>query len=139
MPAPQFLTNNPMMVKLDDLLEKMSEVNVHLSSLELKHDKFEQFMMEKNESDSLIKENFNLLSNQSVELKKDVVHHSLLIQQHENMFIKLIIPMFEDLFRLIAMQNHDRKGNPLDADLKIKLERYLIQMKKAKEGKQFTN
>jgi hypothetical protein len=139
MPAPQFLTNNPMMVKLDDLLEKMSEVNVHLSSLELKHDKFEQFMMEKNESDSLIKENFNLLSKQSVELKKDVVHHSLLIQQHENMFIKLIIPMFEDLFRLIAMQNHDRKGNPLDADLKIKLERYLIQMKKAKEGKQFTN
>lgn len=139
MPAPQFLTNNPMMVKLDDLLEKMSEVNVHLSSLKLKHDKFEQFMMEKNESDSLIKENLNLLSKQSVELKKDVVHHSLLIQQHENMFIKLIIPMFEDLFSLIAMQNHDRKGNPLDADLKLKLERYLIQMKKAKEGKQFTN
>jgi hypothetical protein len=47
MPAPQFLPNNPVMIKLDDLLEKMSEVNVHLSNLKLKHDKFEQVIMEK--------------------------------------------------------------------------------------------
>jgi hypothetical protein len=53
--------------------------------------------------------------------------------------MELIVPMFEDLFGLIAMQNHDKKGNPLDADLKLKLERYLIQMKKSKEGKHFTN
>ncbi|CAF1684360.1 unnamed protein product [Rotaria magnacalcarata] len=32
------------------------------------------------------------------------------------------------------MQNCDRKGRTLDADLKVKLERYLIQMKKTKEG-----
>ncbi|CAF5192434.1 unnamed protein product, partial [Rotaria magnacalcarata] len=33
------------------------------------------------------------------------------------------------------MQNCDSKGRTLDADLKVKLERYLIQMKKAKEAK----
>ena len=49
--------------------------------------------------------------------------------------MKLIIPMFDDLFGLIASQNQDKKGNILDADLKVKLERYRIQMKKAKEGK----
>jgi hypothetical protein len=128
-----------MIIKLDDLLEKMSEVNTHLSNLKLKYDKFEQFMMEKNESDSMIKDNLNLLSKQSSELKTGVTQHSLLIQRHDNIFVKLIIPMFEDLFGLISKQNQDRKGNPLDADLKLKLERYLIQMKKAKEGKHFSS
>jgi hypothetical protein len=55
------------------------------------------------------------------------------------MFIKVLFPMFEDLFTVIAAQNHDKKGNPLDADLKCKLDRYLVQIKKAKEGKHFTN
>jgi hypothetical protein len=73
-------------------------VNNRLSSLELKYNNFEQFMIEKKESDSLVKENLNLLSKQSVELKKDVVHHSILIERHENLFLKLIVPMFEDLF-----------------------------------------
>ncbi len=73
-------------------------MNNRLSSLELKYNNFEQFMIEKKESDSLVKENLNLLSKQSVELKKDVVHHSILIERHENLFLKLIVPMFEDLF-----------------------------------------
>jgi hypothetical protein len=137
--APQFIQSNSMIIKLDDLLEKMSEVNTHLSNLKLKYDKFEQFMMEKNESDSMIKDNLNLLSKQSSELKTGVTQHSLLIQRHDNIFVKLIIPMFEDLFGLISKQNQDRKGNPLDADLKLKLERYLIQMKNAKEGKHFSS
>jgi hypothetical protein len=55
------------------------------------------------------------------------------------MFTKLLIPMFEDLFSVIASQNHDKRGNPLDADLKYKLERYLMQVKKAREGKHFSN
>ncbi|CAF2970823.1 unnamed protein product [Rotaria sp. Silwood2] len=142
MPMPQFVPTNPnytMLTKLDDLLGKITEVNNHLSNLELKYNNFEQFMIEKKESDLLIKENLNLLSNQSVEFKKDLVHHSLLIERYENLFMKLIVPMFEDLFGLIASKNQDKKGNILDPDLKLKLERYLIQMKKAKEGKYSTN
>ncbi|CAF2262242.1 unnamed protein product [Rotaria magnacalcarata] len=136
MPRPQYLPtnhNNTMLTKLDDLLGKITEVNNHLSNIESKYSKFEQFMTEKQESDLLVKENLNLLSKESVEFKKDLVHHSLLIERHDNLFIKLIIPMFEDLFGLIASQNQDKKGNILDIDLKLKLERYLIQMKKAKE------
>ncbi|CAF0913260.1 unnamed protein product [Rotaria sordida] len=142
MPMPQFLPTNPnntMLTKLDDLLGKITEVNNHLSNLELKYNRFEQFMTEKKENDLLVKENLNLLSEQSVEFQKDLVHHSLLIERHENLFMKLIIPMFEDLFGLIASQNQDKKGNILDPDLKLKLERYLIQMKKIKEGKYSIN
>ncbi|CAM4823673.1 unnamed protein product [Rotaria magnacalcarata] len=142
MPRPQYLPtnhNNTMLTKLDDLLGKITEVNNHLSNIESKYSKFEQFMTEKQESDLVVKENLNLLSKQSVEFKKDLVHHSLLIEQHDILFIKLIIPMFEDLFGLIVSQNQDKKGNILDIDLKLKLERYLIQMKKAKESKYSTN
>jgi hypothetical protein len=99
-----------MIIKLDDLLEKMSEVNAHLSNLKLIYDKFEQFMMEKNESDSIVKDNLNLLSKQSSELKTGVTQHSLLIQRHDNMFVKLIIPMFEDLFGLISEQKRKSTG-----------------------------
>lgn len=131
--------NNNMLNKLDELLGKIKEVNNHLSNLESKYNKFEQFMIEKKENDLLVKENLNLLSKQSTEVKNELVHHSLLIERHENLFMKLIIPMFEDLLSLIASQNKDRKGNIVDADLKLKLELYLIQMKKSKEGKAHTN
>lgn len=124
-----------MLTKLDELLGKITEVKNHLANLESKYNSLEQFMIEKKENDLLVKENLNLLSKQSTEFKKELTHHSLLIERHENLFIKLIVPMFEDLFGLIASQNKDTKGNILDADLKLKLERYLIQMKKTKEGK----
>ncbi|CAF4242444.1 unnamed protein product, partial [Rotaria sordida] len=142
MPMPQFLPthpNNTMLTKLDDLLGKITKVNNHLSSLELKYNNFEQFMNEKKENDLLIKQNLNLLSKQSVGLKKDLVQHNLLIERHEKFFMKLIVPIFEDLFGLIASQNQDKKGNILDPDLKLKLERYLTQMEKAKEGKYYIN
>ncbi|CAF1074271.1 unnamed protein product [Rotaria sordida] len=88
MPIPQFLPtkpNNTMLTKLDDLLGKITEVNNHLSNLELKYNNFEQFTAEKKENDLLVKENLNVLSKQSVEFKKDLVHHSLLIERHENL------------------------------------------------------
>jgi hypothetical protein len=136
-PAHQTTTISPMMMKLDDLIIKMSEVKDHLANLTLKHDKFEQFMLEKNQNDERVKENLEVLYKCAHDVKKDVVHHSLLIERHENIFMKLLFAMFEDLFNVIAAQNQDKKGNPLDADLKLKLERYLIQMKKAREGKHY--
>ena len=60
------------------------------------------------------------------------------IQHHDNLFKKLIIPILDDLFGLFVAQNLDKNEKPLDADLKVKLERYHTQMKKAKEGKEFT-
>ncbi|CAF1573779.1 unnamed protein product [Rotaria magnacalcarata] len=136
MSMPQHLPsnlNNTMLNKMDDLLGKITELNNHFANLELKYSKFEQFMIEKNTIDSSVKQNLNLLSQHSTDLKKELVHHNLLIERHENLLVKLITPMLEDLFELISSQNQDKKGNVLDADLKVKLERYLIQMKKAKE------
>jgi hypothetical protein len=137
LPAPQAFENNPIMMKLNDLIGKISEVKDHLTNLTLKHDKFEQFMLEKIQNDEHIKESIDLLSKNALVLKKDVVQQNLLIERHDNLFSKLLFPMFEDLFAVIPAQNQDKRGNPLDADLKCKLERYLIQMKKAREGKHF--
>jgi hypothetical protein len=134
--APQI---NPMMNKLDDLISALSEIKMQLVNVEVKQNKVEQFILEKEKNDELMKQNLNELSIRQQELKKDVVQHSLFIDRHENLVVKLIIPMFQDLFTLISSQNLDRKGNVLDADLKSKLERYLIQMKNAKQGKHFTN
>lgn len=138
LPLPHYSSsnlNNSMVNKLDNLLGKITELKNHLVNLESKYNKFEQFMIEKKEYNSSIKENLNLLSKHSVDFKKDLVHHSLLIDRYENLFVKLIIPMFEDLFGLISAQNQDKKGNTLDADLKVKLKRYLIQVKQEKYGK----
>ncbi|CAF3804835.1 unnamed protein product [Rotaria sp. Silwood1] len=134
LPVAQNSSSNHMLNKLDNLLAQIAEVNVHLSNLKVKNDKIEQITLAKNDSDILIKENLNLLSKQSMELKKEVIVNNLKVERHEKMFTKLIIPMFEDFFSFITIQNCDSKGRTLDADLKLKLERYLIQMKKAKEG-----
>lgn len=123
---------------MTNLINKLSEVKDHLANLEIKHDKFEEFILQKSRNDEAIAKNVNDMTNNYINLKKDVVQHSLFIDRHENLFCKLLIPMFEDLFSLIAAQNCDRKGNPLDADLKYKLNRYLVQMKKATEGKQIS-
>ncbi|CAF4562891.1 unnamed protein product, partial [Rotaria magnacalcarata] len=75
----------------------------------------------------------DVLTKREQELNADLIQHNLFIEKHENLFKKLLIPMFEDLFGLIAAQNQDKKGNTLDADLKCKLERYLVQLKKTRE------
>ena len=51
---------------------------------------------------------------------------NVLIQRHEIMFTKLLTAMFADLLSIITSQNCDKKGNPLDADLKCKFDRYFI-------------
>ncbi|CAF4513712.1 unnamed protein product [Rotaria socialis] len=105
-----FNSNNPMMIKLDDLIEKMTEVKEHLATLAINNEKFEQFIQDKNQHDDLTKQQIDSLLNNDNAIKKDLVQHSLLIERHENMFIKLLIPMFEDLFTLIAGQNQDKRG-----------------------------
>ncbi|CAF1218164.1 unnamed protein product [Adineta steineri] len=114
LPTPQVPVINPMMNKLDDLIGKLSEVKDHLANLSSKYDKFEEFMKDKNQNDEHIKENLATLSNYSSELKKNVIHNSLLINRHENLFIKLILPMLEDVFSLFAAQIIDKQGNSLD-------------------------
>ncbi|CAF3762056.1 unnamed protein product, partial [Rotaria sordida] len=133
LPTAQVLTNNPMMIKLDDLMTKMSEIKDQISNVALKYEKFEQFILEKNQNDKRIEEHLDTVTKNTVALKKDVVQHSLSVERHENLFMKVLLPIFEDLFTVICTQNQDKKGNPLDADLKYKLERYRVQMKKASE------
>jgi len=96
-------------------------------------------MILKNQTDENVKADLIILSTNQDNLKKDVVQHSLFIDRHENMFNKLLVPILEDICSFITAQNIGNKGRVLDADLKCKLERYCIQLKKAADGKHFTN
>ncbi|CAF4209837.1 unnamed protein product [Rotaria sordida] len=96
-PKSSTLSINPMMVKLDELINKLSEVKNHLTNLEAKYDKFEQFILEKYCNDEIITKKVNDISNNHMDLKKNGVQQSLYIDRHENLFCKLLILMFEDL------------------------------------------
>ena len=101
------LPNSPMLAKLDELVNKLSEVTNHLTNLEVKQDKFEHYILEENRIDENVTKNIDNVSNNQIKLKKDVTQHSLYIERHENMFCKLLIPMFEDLISFIAKLNYD--------------------------------
>lgn len=137
-PPPQSSSSNVMMGKLNDVFDKLSEVNTHLLNLQSKYDRFERFMMEKNETDASLQENLRVLSSQSSELKKDMVHNDRILNQHNNVLTELLLPMLEELVDLVLMQNQDKNKKSLNADLKSKMERYVIQLRKAKEGEQFS-
>ncbi|CAF5188505.1 unnamed protein product, partial [Rotaria magnacalcarata] len=72
LPAPQAL-NNSVMMKLDELMTKITDVKDHLAILSSKHDKFEQFMIDKTQQDELVKQQMDLLQKNDHELKKDLV------------------------------------------------------------------
>ncbi|CAF3779791.1 unnamed protein product [Rotaria sordida] len=135
LPSTQAQLNNPMMSKLDDLIGKINDVKDHLASLTLKYDKFEKFMVEKAKHDIHVSHQIDTLSANDQEFKKDLLNHHMLLGRHENFFTKLFIPILEEVFSWMAVQNQDKKGNTLDADLKCRLERYVVQMRKTREGK----
>ncbi|CAF1525321.1 unnamed protein product [Adineta steineri] len=130
---------NPMMKKLDELMNTMSEMKNQLASFEAKQNTIEQFIIAKQEGDNLIKQNLDELSKHQFDLKKEVTHHGLFIDRHENLFMNLSIPFFQDIFTFISSLNKDKKGNTLDTDLKGKIEHYLMQMKNVQEGKTLLN
>ncbi len=66
------------MMKLNDLIGKISEVKDHLANLALKNDES-------------VKESIDVLSKNAFGLKKDVVQQNILIERHGNMFSKQII------------------------------------------------
>ena len=128
---------NPLVIKLDRLLQKVEEVDDHILKLNSKHDTFEQYMLTKNKRDDEVTKTLQNLSGDVTNLTTDVAQHSVLLKRHENLFVKLLIPTIEETLSVISAQNHDKKGNSIDADLQCRLNRYLVQLKKATEGKQF--
>ncbi|CAF4029044.1 unnamed protein product, partial [Adineta steineri] len=126
---------NPMMKKLDELMNTMSDMKNQLASFEVKQNTIEQFIIAKQEGDDLIKQNLDALAKNQFDMKKEVTHYGLSIDRHENLFMKLSIPIFQDVFTFISSLNQDKKGNTLDTVLKSKIERYLMQMKNVQVGK----
>lgn len=125
--------NNPILNKLDDLVSKLSSLQGQLSNLEMKHDKFEQFMLSKNQSDKSFQESLDKISVEHDLLKNTISQVSVSIDHHENLFLKLIFPLFDDLCIFIS-QIMPSRNKPIDADVRSKFERYRILMNKAIDG-----
>lgn len=126
--------NNTIMNKLDSLISKLSDVQSQLSSLETKHDKFEQFIMTKNRSDKLLQDSVDKISSEHNTLKNTVSQINSSIDYHENIFLKLIFPLFDDICTFIS-KNKSPKNKLFDADMKCKIERYRLLINQAIEGK----
>ena len=132
---PQPSWNKPMMDKIDDLLNKIGHVNAQLENISHKHDRFEKFMNERIQRDETMDQQIQDILTNSKEYKKNQDQMKTYVERHENIMMKLVLSMFDDLFSLISSLNQDKKGNTTDSDLRSKLESYLSQVKKTREGK----
>ena len=130
-------SENSLVTKLDRLLQKVEVMDDHILKLNSKHDKFEQYMLTKNQHDDVVTASLTNLSVDVTNVTKDVALHSVLLKRHENLLVKLFIPTIEEILSVFSAQNRDKKGHFIDADLHCRLDRYLVQLKKATEGNQF--
>ena len=135
--VPQSSTNIDMLKKFDDLITKISEVKDHLASLSLKHENFEKFIEAKNQSDQILKQNLNYVSQTSKNITDDVLILRSKIDRQENIIDRLMIPMFTELFQLFISQMSSVLDNTIYSTVKQNMDRYLTQMQKVRTGKHF--
>lgn len=126
--------NNSITNKLDDLISKLSSVQSQLSNIKVKHDKFEQFMLSKNQSDEQFQTAIDKITANEISLNEIIFQNRLLIDHHENLFLKLIFPLFDDICSYLTQPTNSRIKST-NIEMKTKLERYRTLMTKAIEGK----
>jgi hypothetical protein len=129
--------NTDMMKKLDDLINKISEVKDHLTSLTLQHEKFEKFIIDKNQNDEILIQNLNRVTQTTKSITEDVIFLRSKFVRHENIIERLMIPMFIELFQLFITQMSNVIDDTNYSNVKHKLDRYLKQMQQVRDGKHF--
>ena len=129
--------NNSIINKLDDLISRLSSVQSQLTNLETKHDKFEQFMNSKIQSDKVLQDSMNKMLSEHVHFNDKISQINLSIDHHENLSLKLIFPLFDDICCFISHTTNPKNKSP-DANIKSKIDRYRLLINKAIEGKKLS-
>ncbi|CAF3358030.1 unnamed protein product [Rotaria sp. Silwood2] len=136
--------DSPMISKLNDVITGLAQVNVTLGKLCETNSKFEQFMVVKNAHDMKIIDEIEHLKSNDKKFETDLVllntkshKHDNLMKQNEEILKQLLLPVLDDILKIIGVMNKDNSGRPLDADVRSRFELYRAQVAKASESKIF--
>ena len=142
--APWSNNGNSLDSKLNVLLSGLTQANETLSKLCESNKHFQQFIIEKNESDRKIINELNNIKSYNSNIEADLLvikekHQEFdkSIKTQDIMFKQFLFPMFDDILKFISEINVGVNGRSLDADLKSKLERFRAQVSNAMAGKCF--
>ncbi|CAF1511537.1 unnamed protein product [Rotaria sordida] len=136
-PSPYSITNNSMINKIDELISSVRKVNDTLEKFSKKNDEFELFMNNKIKNDEILSTKIDHLIENDVEFKKNIIQHEIKITRHENIFIKLILPMIDEISKYLSIINIDKKGGTLDADFQVTINRMRVQLENVTQNKNF--
>ncbi|CAF4451862.1 unnamed protein product [Rotaria magnacalcarata] len=128
---------NSMVTKIDKLVNSMHQVNTLLEKIATKHDQFEEFMLDKIESDKIISNKIGNLHQANKDLSANITQHEIKILTHENICTKVIFPLLEEISTFITNINTDKYGKSLDADCMVKINRMRSQMNNTRTSKDF--
>ncbi|CAM4823026.1 unnamed protein product [Rotaria magnacalcarata] len=136
--------DNPMMSKLNDVINGLAQVNVTLGKLCETNRKFEQFIVDKNVHDMMIIKEIEHLKildkkfeNDLILLNTKTITQDNLTKRNDDILKQLLLPVLEDILKFIIVMNKDNSGRPLDADVKSRFELYRTQVAKTSESKIF--
>ncbi|CAF4550441.1 unnamed protein product, partial [Didymodactylos carnosus] len=111
------------------LVNNMSKMNEALDKIVAKNEKVEQFMHDKIRSDKIIADDIELLKKNDKTLETNLVQHELKLKRHENLttkhediFSKLMLPIVNEMSKVILSFNQDKQGRTIDPSLKTNLE-----------------
>jgi hypothetical protein len=118
--------------KSDELMNDMEKMNENITKC---NEKFEKFMIDKSDSDLIMLQDIKLLKNDDKTLESNQVQHELKLKRHEKTLTKLLLPIFDEMSKVILSLNLDQHGRSLDLGLKTNFEIIRTKLKLVLEGK----
>ncbi|CAF1642529.1 unnamed protein product [Rotaria magnacalcarata] len=128
-------SHNIILSKLNELATNMEKLNDNIFKITLCNEKFEKFMKDKIDSDKIIQQEITVLKHNDKALEVNQVQHELKLKRYENILVKLLMPMLDEMSKVVLLLNHDQHGRPLDPGLKTNFEIIRTKLKLALEGK----
>jgi hypothetical protein len=129
--------NGDILSKLNVLMENVGKINENITKLTKRNEQAEKFMLEKIDSDKMIIQDIVMLKNNDKILETNQVQHELKLKRHDNILSKLLIPIFDEMAKVILSLNNDQQGRTLDPGLKTDFEIIRAQLKLALDGKDY--
>ncbi len=116
-------TTSSIVNKIDDLINRMNQVNVMLEKIVNKNDQFEQFIKDKTINDEIVSNKIDDLIKNENNIKLITAQHEIKITRHKNLFMKLVIPILDEASSFLSNINLGKHSETLDADFKVTINR----------------
>ncbi|CAF4525179.1 unnamed protein product, partial [Didymodactylos carnosus] len=113
---------------MEELIGSMRKVNSTLERIAKKNDEFEQFMDDRIKHDEIISKKIVQLTENDNDLKKIGAQHEIKIIHYENLFTKLVMPILDEILKLLLTVNTDKTGGSSNAEFKVTINRMRAQL-----------